>query len=48
VPFSIGGPLTGYTLPPVMAIVCADAVVPSAAASAATAKTQCFLYVIID
>ena len=25
VPFSMGGPDTGYTLPPVMAIVCADA-----------------------
>jgi hypothetical protein len=25
VPFSIGGPLTGKTLPPVMAMVCADA-----------------------
>ncbi len=49
VPFSIGGPLTGYTLPPVIAIVWAAAGIASIAARAtATAKRELSLYEIID
>jgi hypothetical protein len=46
VPFSIGGPLTGKTFPPVMAIVCARAVPASdrnASAENATAAIWNFL-----
>src|SRR5262249_21169785 len=39
VPFSIGGPLTGYTLPPLMATVCALAT-PLASADTRQTVTQ--------
>jgi hypothetical protein len=48
VPFSIGGPLTGYTFPPVMAIVCAAAGIASIADRTNATASEWSLYEIID
>jgi len=48
VPFSISGPLTGYTFPPVMAIVCAAAGIAGIAAKTKATTRELSLYEIID